>query len=62
MLNLQTALGDLKTLALTRRLPGAFATQILADMGADVLKVEQPGAAGHRGGPDRRDAKPGAER
>lgn len=37
------ALDGVKVLDLTRLLPGAFATQILADMGADVLKVEQPG-------------------
>ncbi|TKT69910.1 CoA transferase [Aquamicrobium sp. LC103] len=40
----KTALDGLKVLDLTRLLPGAFATQILADMGADVLKVEQPGS------------------
>jgi len=48
MLNQKTAsamaLDGLKVLDLTRLLPGAFATQILADMGADVLKVEQPGS------------------
>lgn len=43
MLIPQMALDGLKVLDLTRLLPGAFATQILADMGADVLKVEQPG-------------------
>ena len=44
MLTQQMALDGLKVLDLTRLLPGAFATQILADMGADVLKVEQPGS------------------
>lgn len=36
------ALAGLKVLDLTRLLPGAFASQILADMGAEVIKIEQP--------------------
>jgi crotonobetainyl-CoA:carnitine CoA-transferase CaiB-like acyl-CoA transferase len=40
---MQTALGHLKVLDLTRILAGPWATQCLADMGAEVIKIERPG-------------------
>jgi crotonobetainyl-CoA:carnitine CoA-transferase CaiB-like acyl-CoA transferase len=39
---MNTALGHLKILDLTRILAGPWATQNLADMGAEVIKVERP--------------------
>jgi crotonobetainyl-CoA:carnitine CoA-transferase CaiB-like acyl-CoA transferase len=38
------SLNGVRVLDLTRLLPGAFCSLLLADMGADVVKVEEPGS------------------
>jgi crotonobetainyl-CoA:carnitine CoA-transferase CaiB-like acyl-CoA transferase len=51
-----TALDGIRVVDLTRLLPGPFCTMLLADLGADVIKVEEP-----TGGDPVRHSSPGKD-
>lgn len=58
-----SSLSNTRVVDLTHRIAGPYATKLLADVGAEVVKVEPPwGEAGRRLGPARPAAAPDADR
>ena len=57
------ALDDVTALDLTQHVAGPYATRLMADFGANVIKVEKPGGDIARTlGPFRGEPHPGAQR
>jgi crotonobetainyl-CoA:carnitine CoA-transferase CaiB-like acyl-CoA transferase len=56
------ALKDLRVVEMGQLLAGPFCGQLLGDMGAEVIKIEPPGASGEQGGDPMRDWGHGDEK